>query len=75
MFGNAVVKNSPAPMLDDKKNKQYSQANRGHCEKVDGDDLREMILQKCPPTLGRRSLYGLQYSRNAPFGDYDSKLQ
>jgi len=62
-------------VLDDEENKQYPQANRRYREEVDGDNFPEVIPQECLPTLRRRSLDGLQYSRNASFGDRDSELE
>ena len=75
MFRDAEVKNSPPLMLDYEKDEQYPQADRRHGEKVDGHDFTEVILQKCSPSLRRRSLNGLQDTRYGPLRNRYSELQ
>src|SRR5208282_414250 len=75
MFRHAKVQNPSALMLDDEEDKQYPQPDRWDGEKVDGNDLPEVIFQECPPGLRRRPLDGLQDARHGSFGHRDSELE
>jgi len=45
------VKDLSTLVLDDQKNEQHSQSDRRHGEEIDRNDLPDVILQECSPSL------------------------
>jgi hypothetical protein len=49
--GNIEVQNAPSVMGQDQKHVKDLEANRGHGEEIDGDQLLGMILEEGAPSL------------------------
>jgi hypothetical protein len=62
------------PMFDYKEYEHHPQADRGHGEEINRDDLPEVILEERFPGLGRRPFDASEKARNRPFVHLDSEL-
>jgi hypothetical protein len=73
--GHIGVQNATPVMSQLEEHVKDLEADRGHREEVDGDQLLSMILQKCAPSLRRRIAAAHHVFADAAFTDVDAELE
>jgi hypothetical protein len=69
------MNDTPAIMRQNEQDKEDSEGGRGNNEKVDGNQVFDMIVQERAPFLGRRVSLLRHQPGDGPFRDLDSKFQ
>src|SRR6516164_4983969 len=73
--GHIEVQNATPVMRQYQKHVKYLETDGGHCEKVDGDHLREVVLQERAPGLRRRLAAAHHVFAHAGLTDVDAELE
>jgi len=73
--GYIEVENATPVMGQHQKHVKDLEADRGHREEDDGDQLLSMILQKCAPRLRRRLAVAHHVFADAALADVDAELE
>jgi len=73
--GHVEVQNTAPVMGQHQKHVKDLEADRGHREEVDRDQLLSMILQKCAPSLRRRFAAAHHVFVDAALTDIDAELK
>jgi len=72
--GNIEVQNAAAVMGQNQENVENLEVDRGHCEEINRDQLRGMILKECPPALRGRFVSADHVFANAAFSDVECRV-
>ncbi len=75
MFGYVEMYDAPAIMGQNDEDKQDSEGGGGNHEKVDGNQVFDMIVQEGAPCLGRRISLLRHEPGHGPFRDLDPEFQ
>jgi len=73
--GNIEVQNAAAVMGQNQENVENLEVDRGHCEEINRDQLRGMILKECPPALRGRFVSADHVFADAAFSDVDAEFE
>src|ERR1019366_8403037 len=73
--GHIEVKNTATVMGQYQKYVEDLEADSGHSEEIDGDQLRGVILQECAPSLRRRLATVHHVFAYAGFSDIDTEFE
>ena len=71
--GNIEVQNAPSVMGQHQKQVKNLEANRGHGEEIDGDQLLDMILEEGAPSLRGRFMAAHHVFADAALSDVDAE--
>ena len=75
MFRYVEMHDTPAIMGKNNQDKQDAKGGSGNHEKVDGDQVLDMIVQEGAPCLGRRVSFFRHQPGHGPFRDLDSEFE
>ena len=73
--GNVEVQNAAAVMGQNQENVENLEADRGHREEINRDQLLGMILKECPPALRGRFVSADHVFADAAFSDVDAEFE
>src|SRR5215469_3067346 len=62
-------------MGQNQENVKNPEADRGHGEEINGDELSDMILKECPPALRGRFVSADHIFADAAFSDVDAEFE
>jgi hypothetical protein len=75
LSGNIEVQNAPSVMGQHQKHVKNLEANRGHSEEIDGDQLLDMILEEGAPSLRGRFMAAHHVFADAALSDVDAEFE
>ena len=75
MSRHVEVQNAPPFMGQDQEYVQHLEANCGHSEKIYGDQLADVVVQKGAPGLGRWFPMTEHVLANTGFADIDAQFK
>src|SRR5215472_3748231 len=75
MATHVEVKNAPTIMSQDQKHVEYLETDGGDREEINGDDLREVVLEESVPGLRRRFKAADHVLGDTALADVDAELE
>jgi len=75
VVGNVEVQNATAVMGQHQKHVKNLEADRGHGEEINGDELSDMIFEECAPRLRGRSVAAQHVFGDTALSDVDAKFE
>src|SRR5215469_6621726 len=75
MGGHVAVDNATPVVGQDQKHVEYLETEGGDREEINGDDLREMVLEESVPVLRRRFTASDHVLGDAALADVDAELE